>query len=525
MAERRRGKRQLPIPTWGILLYKICIAVLRTPEPYQRLWTKAFEQPGPIESSLCPAKCGRQHNLTSLVLKFRPRDNQEEVQSLIGKLAGKRPSELKQHLSKLLTLVAPRPQEELIMYLSASHGAVGAVLMTERGHGLYARAILYLPPDPCKISCGKKNPPDGIDAHLAGLSSVKRDPKEEWDTLSDVLSCTDGSGARLILTSPEGTEFTYALRFQFTALNNEAEYEALIAGLRIAAQMGVRHIQANVDSKLVANQVLEAYVAKEENMVKYLETYNSIVSGFDRFSISLCGLVIRRNTRRVCRPARGVAIRGSHGLRSGLLLAIQARDARETMRKCKDCQRHRRGSQIPDSSHVDLFYHVDRKQKPNGSKTSPLLLWAHRTMIKSSNDDTPFSLTYGMEAVIPAEIRMPTYRTTAVDVVHNDDELRLNLDLVKERRERAAIRKAQAKLKMKRYYNARVKNVTFRPGDFVYRSNDASHAVEGGKLGLKWEGPYEVLDALGDGAYKLRSSDGTVLPRTWNVTNLKKCYL
>ncbi|GJU72534.1 reverse transcriptase domain-containing protein [Tanacetum coccineum] len=41
---------------------------------------------------------------------------------------------------------------------------------------------------------------------------------------------------------PEGTEFTYALRFQFTASNNEAEYEALIAGLRIIAQMGVCNV-------------------------------------------------------------------------------------------------------------------------------------------------------------------------------------------------------------------------------------------------------------------------------------------
>ncbi|GKC54667.1 hypothetical protein Tco_1077412 [Tanacetum coccineum] len=146
-------------------------------------------------------------------------------------------------------------------------------------------------------------------------------------------------------------------------------------------------------------------------------------------------------------------------------------------------------------------------------------------MIKSSNDDTPFSLTYGTEAVIPAEIRMPTYHTAAVDVMHNDDELWLNLDLVEERRERAAIREAKAKLKMKRYYDARVKSVAFRPGDFVYRSNDASHAIDGGKLGPKWEGPYEVVEAFGDGAYKLWSTDGTILPRTWNVTNLKKCYL
>nr|GEZ80849.1 reverse transcriptase domain-containing protein [Tanacetum cinerariifolium] len=155
----------------------------------------------------------------------------------------------------------------------------------------------------------------------------------------------------------------------------------------------------------------------------------------------------------------------------------------------------------------------------------PHVLCAHRTMIKSSHGDTPFSLTYGTEAVIPAEIGMPTYRTIAVDVVHNNEELRLNLNLLEERRECAAIHEANAKLKMTKYYNARVHGVTFRPDDFVYRSSDASHAADGGKLGPKWEGPYEVTESLGDGAYKLRSMDETVLPRTWNIANLKKCYL
>nr|GFC92055.1 reverse transcriptase domain-containing protein [Tanacetum cinerariifolium] len=70
------------------------------------------------------------------------------------------------------------------------------------------------------------------------------------------------------------------------------------------------------------------------------------------------------------------------------------------------------------------------------------------------------------------------YRTIAVDVVYNDEELQLNLDLLEERRERATSREAKAKLKMTKYYNARFRSVTFRPGDFVYRSNDASHAVE-----------------------------------------------
>ncbi|GKF47207.1 reverse transcriptase domain-containing protein [Tanacetum coccineum] len=102
----------------------------------------------------------------------------------------------------------------------------------------------------------------------------------------DESSCIDGSKAGLILTSPEGTEFSYALRFQFTASNNEVEYEALIAGLRIAAQMGVRNVHVSVDFKLVVNQVLGAYVAKEQNMTKYLEKVKSLVNSSASFSIS-----------------------------------------------------------------------------------------------------------------------------------------------------------------------------------------------------------------------------------------------
>ncbi|GJZ13833.1 reverse transcriptase domain-containing protein [Tanacetum coccineum] len=116
--------------------------------------------------------------------------------------------------------------------------------------------------------------------------SEKEILQEPWTLFTDGSSCIDGSGAGLILTSPEGAEFAYALRFQFTASNNEAEYEALLAGLRIAAQMGVRNIRVSVDAKLVANQVLGTYIAKEENMIKYLEKVKSLVSGFASFLIS-----------------------------------------------------------------------------------------------------------------------------------------------------------------------------------------------------------------------------------------------
>ncbi|GJV05049.1 reverse transcriptase domain-containing protein [Tanacetum coccineum] len=108
---------------------------------------------------------------------------------------------------------------------------------------------------------------------------------EPWILFTDGSSCTDGSGAGLILTNPEGMEFTYALRFRFDATNNEAEYEALIAGLKKAEQMGVKNLQANVDSRLVANQVNEAYVAKETDMIRYLEKVKTLTNSFKAFSI------------------------------------------------------------------------------------------------------------------------------------------------------------------------------------------------------------------------------------------------
>ncbi|GJZ13132.1 reverse transcriptase domain-containing protein [Tanacetum coccineum] len=379
--------------------------------------------------------------------------------------------QLKQHLSELPLLVAPKPKEELIIYLSASYGAIISRLdvagrLQKWSVMLGEHNITYRPRTSVKgqiladflVEKPDENPPD---------TSAVETPPEPWTLFTYGSSCVDGSGAGLILTNPEGTEFTYALRFQFTASNNEAEYEALIAGLRIAAQMGVRNVQVSVDSKLVANQVLETYVAKEENMIKYLEKVKSLVSGFANFSISQ---VSRSKNKKA--------------------------DAL---------------SKIASTS----FAHLSKQ----------VLVEAHRTMIKSSHGDTLFSLTYGTEAVIPVKIRMPTYRTVAVDTIHNDEELRLNLYLLEEKRERAAICEAKAKMKMTMYYNARVRGVAFKPGDFIYRSNYASHAAAGGKLGPKWEGPYEVTEVVGDGTYRLRTMEGANLPRTWNIANLKKCYL
>ncbi|GJS65863.1 hypothetical protein Tco_0680427 [Tanacetum coccineum] len=96
-------------------------------------------------------------------------------------------------------------------------------------------------------------------------------------------------------------------------------------------------------------------------------------------------------------------------------------------------------------------------------------------MIKTSNGDTPFSLTYDTKAVIPVEIGMTSLRCAEVDQIQNDEVILLNLDILEEKRERAVIRKAKSKVKREKYYNANVRSTTFKPEDFVYRSNEANH--------------------------------------------------
>nr|GEV07223.1 reverse transcriptase domain-containing protein [Tanacetum cinerariifolium] len=123
------------------------------------------------------------------------------------------------------------------------------------------------------------------DDSLVTTTKAEEELSDLWTLLTDGSSCIDGSGAGLILTNPEGIEFTYALRFRFDATNNEAKYEALIAGLRITEQMGIKNLQANMDSQLVANQVNGSYIAKESGMMQYLEKVKALASSFKKFSI------------------------------------------------------------------------------------------------------------------------------------------------------------------------------------------------------------------------------------------------
>ncbi|GKA98718.1 reverse transcriptase domain-containing protein [Tanacetum coccineum] len=584
--------------------------------------------------------------------------------------------QMKRMIISLPSLTPPFPKETLYAYLAVAKEAVSAVLLTDRNGrqcpvqyvsrtlndaeknyspleklalslvNMTRRLRRYFEAHPVKghtkfcptPGCYKgqvladflSDAPDGeAEEEYFRMPEVppEVDDTEVWTLFTDGAASLKGSGAGLVLIGPSGLEYTYALRLTFVSTNNEAEYEALLAGLRIARKMKVSGIEVKVDSKLVANQINGTYEATKESMIKYLAKAKEFISEFKTFSIEniprednqkadilskLATVPFSHLTKEILvevlnersTDAKGVqTIVEEEGenwmtpiikyLEEGIVhsnknearslcakisqYVIESRAQEQWLGKQCDkaitgpqcmmmlkkrfglpriivtdngaqlvnepfkgwCTRFKIQQMNTSVAHPQANGLVERANRSlmEGIKTRlgreragwvdelPNVLWAHRTSIKQSNGETPFSLTYGSEAVIPAEIGIPSYRTLMIREEYNEEEQRLNLDLLQERREAAAIREAKYKTKMEQYYNKRVRPAGFRPGEFVYRRNEASRMEDEGKLGPNWEGPYRVTEAFENGSYKLQTMEDKVVPRTWHAVNLRKCYL
>ncbi|XP_071728219.1 uncharacterized protein [Rutidosis leptorrhynchoides] len=108
---------------------------------------------------------------------------------------------------------------------------------------------------------------------------------ELWELYTDGAASAEGAGAGLILKGPLREEHTYVLRFNFKVANNEAKYEALLEGMRIARELGVKKLQAYVDSQLVANQINGTFDANDKSMQSYLALVHSLADTFIDFRI------------------------------------------------------------------------------------------------------------------------------------------------------------------------------------------------------------------------------------------------
>ncbi|XP_057746674.1 uncharacterized protein LOC130965935 [Arachis stenosperma] len=455
------------------------------------------------------------------------------------------------------------------------------------------------------------------------LVEVTGDPSEEmstrWKLHVDGASNQTFGGTGIILESPIGVVYEQSVRFEFPISNNQAEYEALIGGLTLAAEVGARRLEICSDSQVVTSQVNGSYQAKDPLLQKYLEKVKSLSQKFEEVTVH--HVPRERNTRAdllsklaSTKPGEGnrsliqgmtrepaialhmtslgsswldpitdflehgklpsdekdaaklrreaakyAVIQGQlfrKGLNQPLLKCLHPDQTDYVLREVHEgcCGHHiggkalarkliragyywpsmmadskekfmwrqvitrfgipevvisDNGTQFTDKKFMEFLNGLGLKKRLDNKKGAwadelAAVLWSYRTTEQSSTKETPFRLTYGVDAVIPVEIGEPSPRLLLKGV-----EETVEKDLIDEAREMAHLTETALKQRMALRYNTKVLKREFEPNDLVLRRNDIGlpTPVEG-KLAANWEGPYRVKKVMGKGAFKLERLDG-----------------
>ncbi|XP_019246309.1 PREDICTED: uncharacterized protein LOC109225958 [Nicotiana attenuata] len=350
---------------------------------------------------------------------------------------------LKTYLSSPPQLAKAEPGECLLVYLAVSEVAVSAVLVCE--------------------SKGTQSPiyyinKTLVDAEMSAeiLSEVKQEAlraspgrHDLWVLYTDGASNASGSGLGLVLKVPMGEVIHHSIRCP-EMTNNEAEYEAVIAGLKLALKYGARRVVLHCDSQILVNQVTGTFQIKEQRLQKYQTEIHKMLPKFDdcRFdqipraqNIKADDLAkLAAATKNITKENVVTPLHSSIDQVEEVIAFIWKNIIyRFGIPKEISCDN---GPQFTVKKTTEFFvkwhikrilfitYHpVENGQVESSNKTIlnilkkkledakglwPELLqevlWAYRTTPKTSTGETPYSLVYGTDAVIPVEVGEPSLR-------------------------------------------------------------------------------------------------------------------
>jgi len=119
--------------------------------------------------------------------------------------------------------------------------------------------------EPSVETITKKEDMDGKSVDTISAWEILR-----WKVYVDGAANQKGSRIGLVLISPEGIAIEKLLRLGFSAMNNEAEYEALLQGMMMVQKLGGKAMETFSDSKLVVGQVMDELEARDARMQEYL---------------------------------------------------------------------------------------------------------------------------------------------------------------------------------------------------------------------------------------------------------------
>ncbi|XP_024028926.1 uncharacterized protein LOC112093843 [Morus notabilis] len=409
--------------------------------------------------------------------------------------------QLKEHIRKPPLLSKPTTGEVLSLYLAVSEHVVSSVLVLQKPDTfgrllkwsieLSQFDIDYKP----RIAIKGQALVDFV-AEFMGLpneAEVVGGPLS-WKLYVDGSSNDNGSGAELVLHTPEGHKVTSAVRFEFPTSNNKAEYEVLLARLRLAEHLKVEAIDISSDSQLVVNQVKGQYQTRDEKMAAYLEKVKEALEKLTAYDIQQVPRAENSNADALPRlatskdaellklvPVEVLKDPSTEGKLEVMSMSHQPswkdpiirylldgelpEDKQQAKRLRYQASRftmhdvilYRRGFSTPllrclDEEEakrvlsksngqvevVNKIIKVTLKRRLNSYKGKladevPKVLWAYRTTSRTTTGETPCSMAYGVEVVLPVEISIPTSRVTQYEENRNAKQMGLELDLLEER--------------------------------------------------------------------------------------------
>nr|KYP35079.1 Retrovirus-related Pol polyprotein from transposon 412 family [Cajanus cajan] len=196
---------------------------------------------------------------------------------------------------------------------------------------------------------------------------------------------------------------------------------------------------------------------------------------------SQAAYVIREIYQGICGMHSRACSMVARVLRAGYYWPTLKSDCQSHIKKCKECQQFGNTyRQPPETLHHMMsawsFSHI---------------LWAYHCTPQSTTQETPYRLTYGVDAMIPVEVGETSHRRQVFNGEQNTQELAADLDLVDKLRNEAQIHEEACKLRASQRYNTRVKPRSFRVGDLVWRLlGEARKDTSDGKLAPIWGGPF-----------------------------------
>ncbi|XP_073360482.1 uncharacterized protein [Aegilops tauschii subsp. strangulata] len=403
---------------------------------------------------------------------------------------------------------------------------------------------------------------------------------KHWTMFFDGSKMLNGSSAGVVLVSPRGDKLSYVLQIHFESSNNEAEYEALLNGLRYCNAvrklekkfegLELHHIPriknqaaddlakiGSTQKPIPSNVFLEHLHAPSVQEDPFKEEPPQPISPTDPTEVEIPAVVDLIMEVLVITPDWTVPY---IAYILGKELPEDEDEARQIVRRSKAftvikgqlyresatgvaqrCITPEEGTRV-DYASVAHPQSNGQAKRANGLilqglkprlmrdlkhaaaawvNELPLVLWGLRTTPNRSTERTPFFLVYGAEAVLPSDLlhnspRVELFLETEAEQAREDA-----VDLLEEECEMALVRSTIYQQDLRRFHARNVRGRAFQEGDLVLRVvQKRPH-----KLAPAWEGPFIITKVLHNGAYHIYNVAKKIdEPRAWNAELLRPFY-